>query len=485
MLSVIKGRMPVDDQGGSVDERELHEKVSEAAEGLEVPGVAVGVYRDGMEHYAFHGVTSIENPLPVDDVTLFQFGSTGKTFTATAVMRLVEEGKVDLDAPVRTYIPELKLKDDDVAQRVTVLQLLNHTAGWAGDLMEDVGDGDDALDKYLAKMADLEQVSPLGSGVSYNNASLSVAGLIISRVTGKVYEKAMKELLFEPLGLEHTFFFMNEIMTRRFAVGHNQHPDGHITVARPWSLPRGNYPAGGMSANAGDQVAWARFHLTGGLADDGTRLLSEELVRRMQQPTVESPGSAVGDAIGISWLINYADGVPLVGHGGTTNGQLSSFVMVPDRDFAVTVLTNCAPNGSQLHHDLERWALENYVGLVVRDPEPVDLSAAELAAYTGRFETIAATCDITVDGTGLLVKVEPKPEMLAVLREAGEENPEDQPPLPLGLLPGDGDRYIVTDGPAKGMKGYFVRGIDGSVEAVHMGGRIATRTGATAEPVPA
>ena len=119
-----------------MDEQQLREKTSEAAERLEVPGVAVGVYRDGMEHYAFHGVTSIENPLSVDDVTLFQFGSTGKTFTATAVMRLVEQGKVDLDAPVRTYVPELKLKDDDVAQRVTVLQLLNHTAGWAGDLME-------------------------------------------------------------------------------------------------------------------------------------------------------------------------------------------------------------------------------------------------------------------------------------------------------------------------------------------------------------
>src|SRR3954467_1099247 len=128
-----------------MNEKQLKDGVAAVAEGLEVPGVSVGVFHAGEEHYAFHGVTSIENPLPVDDVTLFQFGSTGKTFTATAVMRLVEQGKVDLDAPVRTYIPELKLKDDDVAQRVTVLQLLNHTAGWAGDLMEDVGDGDDAL----------------------------------------------------------------------------------------------------------------------------------------------------------------------------------------------------------------------------------------------------------------------------------------------------------------------------------------------------
>ena len=128
---------------------DLQDIVTELADELEVPGAAVGVIHDGQEHYAFAGVTAIENPLPVDERTLFQFGSTGKTYTATAIMRLVEQGKVDLDAPVRTYVPELELKDASVAEQVTVLQLLNHTAGWEGDLMEDMGDGDDALAKYV------------------------------------------------------------------------------------------------------------------------------------------------------------------------------------------------------------------------------------------------------------------------------------------------------------------------------------------------
>src|SRR5207249_408853 len=167
-----------------VTEEQLREAVHEGAERLEVPGVSVGVYSGGEEHYAFHGVTSIENPLPVDENTLFQFGSTGKTFTATAMMRLVEQGKVSLDAPARTYVPELRLKDEDVAEKVTVLQLFNHTAGWAGDLMDDTGDGDDALARYVENMAELDQVTPLGSAVSYNNASLSVAGLIIAKITG-------------------------------------------------------------------------------------------------------------------------------------------------------------------------------------------------------------------------------------------------------------------------------------------------------------
>src|SRR5579884_3476508 len=174
-----------------VDQAALAARVKELAEEYQVPGVAVGIYLAGEEQYAVHGVTSIENPLPVDENTLFQFGSTGKTFTATAIMRLVEEGKIDLDAPVRTYVPELRLKDEDVAQRVTVLQLLNHSAGWQGDYFEDTGRGDDAYARYVEKMADLEQVYPLGTQASYNNASLALAGRVIEKVTGKVYEDAI------------------------------------------------------------------------------------------------------------------------------------------------------------------------------------------------------------------------------------------------------------------------------------------------------
>ncbi|MBO0838390.1 MAG: beta-lactamase family protein, partial [Actinobacteria bacterium] len=184
-----------------MDEQQLQAAVTEAAERLAVPGVAVGVFLDGAEHYAVHGVTSVENPLEVDTGTLFQFGSTGKTYTATTIMILVERGLIELDAPVRQYVPELRLKDEETASKVTVLQLLNHTAGWAGDLLDNTGSGDDALAKYVELMAGLEQVTPLGSTVSYNNASLSLAGRVIEKVTGKTFEEAMKELLFEPLGL--------------------------------------------------------------------------------------------------------------------------------------------------------------------------------------------------------------------------------------------------------------------------------------------
>lgn len=457
----------------------LQDKVNELATELAVPGVAVGVIHEGEEHYGYAGVTSVENPLPVDQSTLFQFGSTGKTYTATALMRLVEQGKVDLDAPVRTYVPELQLKDDDAATRVTVLQLLNHTAGWEGDLMEDMGNGDDALAKYVARMAEIEQVSPLGATVSYNNASLSLAGRVIEKVTGSTFEMAIGDLVLGPLGMSSTFFFPNDVMTRRFAVGHNRHDDGTITVARPWAIPRGSNPAGGMSATARDQITWARFHLGDGTATDGTRLLSQDNLARMQRPTADMKGSALGDAVGISWLLGEVAGVATVSHGGTTNGQHSDFTLVPERRFGVISMSNCGPNGPQLNHKVVRWALERFLGLIDTEPEPIRLPDEQLAPYTGRFETIAAIVDVTAHDGRLSAQVTIKPKMAAALRESGEEVPE-QPPILLAILAGQPDRYVVDEGDAKGMKGYFSRAEDGSVDGVHLGGRLATRT-----PVPA
>jgi CubicO group peptidase (beta-lactamase class C family) len=457
----------------------LQDKLDQLATELQVPGVSVGILADGQERYAYHGVTSTENPLPVDEETLFQFGSTGKTYTATAMMRLVDQGRVSLDAPVRTYLPEFRLKDPAVAEKVTVLHLFNHTAGWQGDLMTNTGDGDDALERYVALMADLEQVTPLGAVVSYNNASLSVAGLIIAKVCRTTYEQAVRDLLFTPLGMDHSWFFPNEIMTRRFAVGHTLHDEGKVTVNRPWALPWGNAPAGGISANSRDLIAWAHFHLGDGTAADGTRLLSKDLLDRMKEPTVDMRGSALGDFVGISWLLRDVDGVRLVGHGGTTNGQYSDFVMAPERGYALTSMANCGPNGAQLNHAISRWALEHYLGVIDKDPEPVVLGDDALAPFVGRYETIAAMCEITADAGHLVASIDIKPEMRKILSEAGEEIPDDQPPFILGLLHADGNEYVISEGPAKGMKGYFVRDGGGSVTGVHLGGRLATRVGAS------
>lgn len=444
----------------------LQEKLTELATELEVPGVVAGVVRGGEVETACFGVTNLEHPLPVDEGTLFQFGSTGKTLTATALMVLAERGLVDLDAPVRSYLPELVLKDEDVAAKVTVLQLLNHTAGWMGDVFEDTGDGDDALAKYVAHMATLPQVTPLGASVSYNNASLSLAGHVIARVHGTTYEQAVKELVLEPLGLTHTFAFAKDIMTMRFASGHNRQEDGSITVTRPWSIPRSATPAGGFTATIGDQLQWARFHL----GQYGDEVLSAEARTRMQQPTAAMPGSALGDAVGVSWLLQDVDGETVVGHGGTTHGQHSDFALVPARDFGFVCMTNCGPTGAELHHKLRSWALESYLGLTTKEPELAEVTGEQLSEYAGVYVTSAIEARLVVDGSRLVVKTRITDESMIT-----EDQTAEQPDIVIGLTTDGPDRHMVAEGEAKGLKGYFSRGGDGLVNGFHFGGRYMER----------
>jgi CubicO group peptidase (beta-lactamase class C family) len=454
-------------------QEELRDEVGRLADELEVPGTAVGVLVGDTTDVAFHGVTSVEDPLPVNQGTLFQIGSTGKTYTATAIVQLAERGRIDLNAPVREYVPELSLKDNQVASTVTVLHLLNHTAGWDGDFFEDTGEGDDALDRYVHRMATVEQVTPLGSTVAYNNAAFALAGLVIERVTGQRYERVITESLLEPLGLKHSLFSAKQIMTYRFANGHRRWEDGRISITRPWDTGRYGAPMGGMASSVPDQLSWARFHLGDGRTEGGIRILSEAWLTQMQEPTVVCPGSALGDAVGIAWLLRDVEGVRVVAHGGTTSGQHSIFEMVPERRFALTSLTNSGPNGAEFNENIYRWAFEAYLGITIKDPEPIRQTDEELSPYVGRFETISTIYDVTIADGGLSIDAEDRPE---VLEQLGEE-PSDEPPDPVGMLSGDGDRYVVTGGSAKGMRGFFTRDASGYVDGMHIGGRLARRAG--------
>jgi CubicO group peptidase (beta-lactamase class C family) len=229
---------------------------------------------------------------------------------------------------------------------------------------------------------------------------------------------------------------------------------------------------GGLASNVADQLAWARFHLGDGKSREGKQVLSSESIRLMQEETAVCPGSAIGDAIGIGWLLRDIDGTRVVGHGGDMAGQHSYFEMIPERRFAMTSLTNCGPNGSEFNERIMRWTFEAYAGVEVKDPEPVELNDEALAEYAGRYETIASIAEVTVANGGLLLADTTRPEVLAQL---GEEDPHD-PPNPLGLLGGSEDRYIVTGGPFRGMRGYFRRNSEGVIDGIHDGGRFATRT---------
>ena len=437
-----------------------------------IPGVAVGVWANGREIYACHGVTSVDNPLPVDRNTLYVLGSVTKTYTATALMRLVAEGRVELEAPVRRYVPELVLADEEAAAKVTVLNLLNHTAGLDWGVIADTGEGNDALAAYMAKLATLGQISPPGVRASYSQAGYNLAGRIAEKVTGLTYERAVASLVFEPLGLSHSFFARDDIMTRRFAVGHNRSADGELAIARLWRRSRGDNPGGGIASSVADQLRWARFHLGDGRAESGACILPAEVLQRMQEPTTALRGSSLGDAIGIGWFLRDVGGVRTVGHGGSANGQFAELLTVPERDFSVVSLSNAGPDGIPVNQAVVRWALEHYLGVTDQDPEPIPFDAARAQEVVGSYENDVMTLTIGTDGAGLRLEVLMRPEIRAA---ADKELPPDHAPFDLGLLAGDTDDYILTSGAFRGQRGFFTRDEGGAVVGVDLAGRFFNR----------
>jgi len=451
----------------------LQEKTESLAGEHHVPGVAVGIFCDGQEHYAYHGVTSVENPLAVGPSTLFQIGSTTKTYTATAIMALAEAGEVDLDDPVRAYVPALRLKDEAAARAVTVVQLLNHSAGWNGDYFEDTGDGEDAIAKYVAKMAQLEQVSPPGTVASYNNAAYVLAGRLIEKVTGQPYQAAIRRLILGPLGCAESFFFADEVMTRRFAVGHGyKEQQDTVTVARPLLLPRSAAPAGGLFSTARDQIRYARFHLGQAPAEGGTRVLGRETLDQMKAPTISMPGGALGDWVGISWFLRDIGGVRVAAHGGSTNGQESGFEIVPERNFAVTVLTNSG-TGLQMHRELVNWAKQTYLGLAEEEPPALALDDAALRPFTGRYLSDTSIIDISPSGDGgLIVKLSFPPAALEMRKAISNEPPEPPPAITVRMT--SDEQYTICDGQFKGLKGNFAR-TGGRITGINFAGRLAVK----------
>ncbi|MFN8484385.1 MAG: serine hydrolase domain-containing protein [Anaerolineae bacterium] len=439
--------------------------IQAAMQRLSIPGVAVGVIHAGQEYAAGLGVTSVTNPLAVDGDTLFQIGSTTKTVTGTVVMRLVERGMLDLDAPIRAYLPALRLADEDVAARVTLRHLLTHTGGWVGDFFVDTGWGDDALQRAVERMVELPQLTPLGSTFHYSNSSFYLLGRIIEVATGQTYEAATWDLVLAPLGMTNSFFFPHEVMLRRFAVGHITLGD-KTSVLEPWPIARAANAVGGLTSSARDQLRYARFQMGDGAAESGERLLSGAMMAEMQSPRV--PIDTYGGWRGLSWIVRDVGGVKTVAHGGATLGQLSAFMFAPERGFALTVLTN-SQSGSELNTEVTQWALEHYLGVKEPEPAALDLSASDLAAYAGYYEGRLSAIEMTVSDGSLVVQGYPKGGF------PDETSPPPPAPPPARFAVIGPDQVIGLESPVKDLRGEFLRGPDGAIVWFRWGGRILRR----------
>src|SRR6266536_4956850 len=233
-------------------------RLNELATEANVPGAALGIWSDGQEIVAAHGVLNAATQVPVTTDSVFQVGSITTIWTATMIMQLVE-GLLSLDATVSEVLPGARLGTADVGGQVTVLHLLTHTSGIDGDVFTDTGRGDDCVEKYVGLLGDVDLLYEPGTAYSYCNAGFVLLGRIIEVLDGRTWDESLRERLIEPLDLKHTVTLAEEAILHRAAVGHLA-SDG--SLVKTWQLPRSIGPAGLITQSAGDLLEFARLHLT-------------------------------------------------------------------------------------------------------------------------------------------------------------------------------------------------------------------------------
>jgi CubicO group peptidase (beta-lactamase class C family) len=190
-----------------------------------VPGASVAVLKGGrVVATAAAGVTNLDTKVPVTTDTLFQIGSITKVFTATMIMQLVDEGLLSLDEPIITYLPDFRLADAATLRSVTARHLLTHTSGIDGDYFVDSGRGDDAIARFVTMIALLPSLFPLGAKMSYCNAGFAVLGRIIEVLTRETYDHALRQRIFEPLGMTHAMTLPEDALKFRCTIGHVPDP---------------------------------------------------------------------------------------------------------------------------------------------------------------------------------------------------------------------------------------------------------------------
>src|SRR5829696_4568859 len=261
-----------------------------------VPGVALGIIDGAGLTTRGLGITNVEDSLPVTVHTVFPIASISKTFAATAMMRLVEQGKVDLRAPVRTYIPNFRVRDEAASRDVTVWHLLTHLGGWEGQV-SGPDRGTETLKNFMGTITDLMQVAPPSGAWSYNNAGFSIAGRVIETATGTSINRAIRDLVFQPLGLEHAGTTAGEFIVQRFAAGHTTR-NGTPALMRPFT-PSASVTAGGVGLCMTDLLAYARFHMGDGTAPNGERMLKRESRELMRRAQIKK--QSTDDEMGIGW----------------------------------------------------------------------------------------------------------------------------------------------------------------------------------------
>jgi CubicO group peptidase (beta-lactamase class C family) len=412
---------------------ELASRLGELIESHGIPGAQLAVIDDGEIVEAAAGVLSLRTQAPSRPDALFLPGSIGKLYTATLVLMLVGEGKIDLDRSVRTYLPDFRVKDPNAPDIVTVRHLLTHTSGFDGDHFADTGRGDDALERYIAGCKDLPQIAEPGKIWSYSNSSYAILGRIVEVLTGGVFEDVLRDRLFLPLGLQSTVSFADQVIPHPVAVGHVANPESpeELVVSPTWGLYRAFGPMGSaVIASAGDVLRFADLHLRGGTTAGGETLIDAGLVAAMQHEEARLvDDSLLGGAWGLGWNLDQWDGTRVIGHDGNSIGQNAFMRLAPDEGFGFCLQTN-VESAISLFREVADWLFGERLG-VQSKADPVrreDSAVTDVDRYAGVYEREGLRVEITGLDHGLVAAVAPTH---AVAEELGWPEMVDLPLVPV------------------------------------------------------
>jgi CubicO group peptidase (beta-lactamase class C family) len=358
-----------------------------------IAGAAIAVVNDGGLFFAKgYGYADLEKNIPVDpEATLFKLGSITKLFTWTAVMQLAEQGKLNLDADVNTYL-NFRIPDT-YPQPVTLKHLMAHTSGFEDLHVEMVALETEKLappGEWLASHIPA-RVHPPGDVAAYSNYGAALAGYIVARVSGQSYSQYVREHILDPLGMEGTTAqWPTPLELRaRESVGYMYSKDAYQIFPQLLS-PEDLYPAGVMRATATDMARFMIAHLQDGFYGDaatGVHILKEDTARQMHSTLYAPHPRLLGNAYG---FFEFSDnGQRVIGHSGSGEPMESLLLLLPDRNLGVFVVYNSLGAGelNRQHFGFQRAFFDHYYPASEVEPIQPPASFAERAErFTGAYK---------------------------------------------------------------------------------------------------
>jgi CubicO group peptidase (beta-lactamase class C family) len=364
----------------------LDELLERQMEEYHIAGAAVSVVKDGKLFFAKgYGYADLENGIPVDpEQTIFRIGSVTKLFTWTAVMQLVEQGKLNLDADVNTYL-DFRIPDT-YPQPITLRHLMTHTAGFE-DLHADFVtlDGEDLAPPREWLVSHIPgRVHPPGECAAYSNYGAALAGYIVVRVSGQSYSQYVQEHILNPLGMESSTaqWPIPSDLSARESVGY-MYDDGAFLVFPRLMGPLDLFPAGAIRATVTDMARFMIAHLQDGRYSDANiaeaRILEESTAQQMHSTLYTPDPRLLGTTYG---FFDFSDnGQRTIGHSGEAEPMESLLLLLPDQNLGVFVSYNSlgAEGLTRQHFGFQRAFFDHYYPAPAVEPIQPPADFAERA----------------------------------------------------------------------------------------------------------